>query len=760
MSHITVISALFLLLFTQSNAAPPQFDASFQWPLKLARQFSSGFGDIRPGRFHLGIDLRTGGQEGEKVYAPENGYVMRLKTSYTGYGKALYIKGISGRIYVFGHLQTYNWDIGTYLQKKQIESQRYYQDIYLPENDLPVKKGDFVARTGQTGAGAPHLHFEIRDAQDRPTNPLYYNIGLNDKSAPSFEAVWLTSLDDSTLFEDGRREISLDVRYDKKSRYYSVPDTISVSGRFAVVAAIEDFVKKGSFTLGPSRIRLFIDDKLYHEIDYDRIDFEENSYSILDRDHDPDKKGFKRVFNLYRKPGNRLTNYKSDVDGDGSFSDTTEGYHRVVIEAADAAGNSSRIEFAFYYFPAFEILEPFNRGDFSDSAITLIYSGAESRQMFDSVTLTLAGPVPTGDTPDVELFPVIQIGDNSLTIRGNFIQTTNYKLRFLKQGRSYPAYYFSTRQVLPQGNRAIDSLKTVITDKGVLFTAISTRPAINWLQAEIVTDAGSERRFFRKTGVNRFSLYYFPDENVNAIESIITRGPIGFLPDTTGFPIQRLRKAENSAIDLLPGCRLQADASCLFDDVLLTATDTTLPEPQSGSFIYGPFAVGPETVSFADWADLQVEIPEGSIDPNKIGLYVFDEDEGWLWAGGIYDSAAGILHSDLGGAGILAIISDTVGPEILALNIDENGRVKSNHPTIEFGLFDELSGIENDLNFDITIDDRYMIPEYDMERDILKTKPYWRLPDGRHTLKISVHDRCGNTVSVQRKFMVGARTGP
>jgi len=38
----------------------------------------------------------------------------------------------------------------------------------------------------------------------------------------------------------------------------------------------------------------------------------------------------------------------SEVNGDGSFSDTTGGYHDVVIEALDAAGNISRLEEAGY----------------------------------------------------------------------------------------------------------------------------------------------------------------------------------------------------------------------------------------------------------------------------------------------------------------------------------------------------------------------------------------------------------------------------
>ena len=116
---------------------PP--DKAFLWPLKSDGNLSSAFGDARSGRFHLGVDLRTGGREGLAVYAPETGYVWRIKTSYTGYGKGLYIKGRSGRIYVFGHLQSYNGEIGKYLKQRQIQDKRYYEDISLSAEGCPSK---------------------------------------------------------------------------------------------------------------------------------------------------------------------------------------------------------------------------------------------------------------------------------------------------------------------------------------------------------------------------------------------------------------------------------------------------------------------------------------------------------------------------------------------------------------------------------------------------------------------------------------------
>jgi hypothetical protein len=60
------------------------------------------------------------------------------------------------------------------------------------------------------------------------------------------------------------------------------------------------------------------------------------------------------------------------------------------------------------------------------------------------------------------------------------------------------------------------------------------------------------------------------------------------------------------------------------------------------------------------------------------------------------------------------------------------------------------------LTFDITIDGKWMIPEYDPERHICTTQPHWRLTPGPHTLKIDIHDRCDNHTVVTSKFRIRA----
>ena len=757
MRTLTIISAIFLFLSSHlSGADLAGFDDSYFWPLKLEKRFSSGFGDSRPGRFHMGVDLRTGGKPGAKVYAAEDGYVWRIKTSYRGYGKGLYLMGASGRLYIYGHLQKYNWDIGTFLQKRQIESKRYYQDIYPEKDLLPVKKGQHIARTGQTGAGAPHLHFEIRDSLGRPVNPLFFNdIKIADTTPPDFQAVWLTYSDSGSIFENGRREKKLIPTFDSTNGNYNIENMPTVTGQFVIKVAVEDFLAPGSFGLGPSSISLYIDDSLYHKVDYDRIDYAENIYSLLDRDFDPAKKEHKRIFNLFIRTGNWFSNYDSEVSGNSSFEGLSNGRHEAKIIAVDHFGNSSQLMFSFNYLVQYKVLASFNRARYSDSLIVLQLAPPELRADFDSLIVLTADD--NGLHRQVSI--AVEIQPNSVILKGDFTRGTSYQLIFANGNQTYPPYLLAIKNIPPDGRVIIDSIIAEIIEGGVLLTARAIENDINWLMATIQTDNGIYRLPYSKTGPNRFSLFFKPESNFDRIDKIIIHGPVGYRPDSLTLEIYRIEAGVETLTPFNSVSSLLLEPGDLFDDALLHLKDTIMEAPSTGYFVSGPYILNPFTEAFADWGDWQTYLPD-NVDPAKTGLYVFDEDDGWLWAGGEYDSSDGKLHSPLGGGGIIAVIADTTAPAISNLNIRKGGRIKSSRPLIRFTLEDELSGIENDLNFDVTIDKKWIVPEYDPEQKLFSGKPHWSLSGGKHILRIVVHDHCGNKTSFTRRFMVGAKIGP
>lgn len=174
-----------------SGTSGPIRAADYAWPLKRFAGCTSLFGDYRPGRYHAGLDLRTDGEVGWPVVAVADGYVMRASTSYYGYGRALYLKLDDGRVAVYGHLQEFGPEVGERVRQEQIRTRRYRTNIHFGENELRVSRGMTIARAGQSGAGAPHLHFEIRTADNRPLNPQWQGFPVVDRRDPEIAGLWL-----------------------------------------------------------------------------------------------------------------------------------------------------------------------------------------------------------------------------------------------------------------------------------------------------------------------------------------------------------------------------------------------------------------------------------------------------------------------------------------------------------------------------------------------------------------------------------------
>jgi murein DD-endopeptidase MepM/ murein hydrolase activator NlpD len=134
-----------------------------RWPLDLpAHWLTSNFMEYRGGRFHAGIDLKTRETEGFPAYAVEDGWISRLRATPGGYGRAVYLRGASGRTYVYAHLGRFNDRLGALVAATQQRDGAYRVELEPAPGSLMVRRGDVLGLTGQSGTTGPHLHFEVR----------------------------------------------------------------------------------------------------------------------------------------------------------------------------------------------------------------------------------------------------------------------------------------------------------------------------------------------------------------------------------------------------------------------------------------------------------------------------------------------------------------------------------------------------------------------------------------------------------------------
>src|SRR5689334_9775979 len=147
------------ICFSQASIYPRDY---FRDPLDIPIQLVSNFGELRTNHFHMGLDIRTQGRENLPVHAAAEGYISRIKIEKGGFGNAIYINHPNGYTTLYAHLNSFYPELYNYIKTKEYKEEKWEQDFDLPATLFPVKKGQLIALSGNTGASeGPHLHFEI-----------------------------------------------------------------------------------------------------------------------------------------------------------------------------------------------------------------------------------------------------------------------------------------------------------------------------------------------------------------------------------------------------------------------------------------------------------------------------------------------------------------------------------------------------------------------------------------------------------------------
>src|SRR5580658_21837 len=158
----------------------------FRDPLGIPMSLAANFGELRPNHYHMGLDIRTQHRENLPVYAAADGYIARVQIEPFGFGQAIYIRHPNGYTTVYGHLNHFIPALAAYVGQQQYRQQSWAVDLMIPPALFPVKQGDQIAWSGNTGGSqGPHLHFEIRlTAEDVNLNPLLFGLPVEDRVPP------------------------------------------------------------------------------------------------------------------------------------------------------------------------------------------------------------------------------------------------------------------------------------------------------------------------------------------------------------------------------------------------------------------------------------------------------------------------------------------------------------------------------------------------------------------------------------------------
>lgn len=325
--------ALFLAFGIQA-AGPARAAAPPRWPLDLpAHWLTSNFMEYRGGRFHAGIDFKTREQEGYPAVAVEDGWIERVRVTPGGYGRAVYLRVPSGRTYVYAHLGRFNDRIGARVRAAQSRDGAWRVELEFAQGELPVTRGEVLGLTGQSGTTGPHLHFEVRNADGEPIDPLRSGFAVNDSIAPSIVHIRALPAGPDALVNGTPCAWRLDLAGAGEGEA-----ALTISGPVAFSAKVVEATDPAGHRLEPWLLELRVDGKVVFRRANERFAFAANARQRLEWL----ECGTVREQWLHTDPAGQVPGRDGGLwfrgpEGQG----LAPGRHRCELLAVDRAGNRS-----------------------------------------------------------------------------------------------------------------------------------------------------------------------------------------------------------------------------------------------------------------------------------------------------------------------------------------------------------------------------------------------------------------------------------
>lgn len=328
------------------------------YPLFIRPQISGSFAELRRTHYHGGLDFRTQQRTGLRIRSVQDGEIYKIGLSATGYGKVLYVRHAEGYVSVYAHLSRFHPKVEKMLRELHISlPQKGDTTTYmLTDWTLPVKRGEVIARSGNTGSsGGPHLHFEWRRGENEDSamllNPSLYTWKIKDHTPPQLKTLAVYPLDadsraDSQPFPQYYRlgkaaNTTTNAATEPLGIGAPLPDTCYVKGRVCFGIEALDKIEKMKFHYGLYALTFFVnyDTLAHYQFDSIPLRYSGSINSHIDTVYYKAHKGRIELSRVGADtlPYSPYTRYKND----GCLSVTPGRLYRLEIIAKDFNGNTS-----------------------------------------------------------------------------------------------------------------------------------------------------------------------------------------------------------------------------------------------------------------------------------------------------------------------------------------------------------------------------------------------------------------------------------
>jgi hypothetical protein len=327
------------------RAQPSEYKQDWQYPLPKEYSYLTGnMGELRNNHFHGGLDIRA--PIGTPVYASADGYVCRVKVSSSGYGQVVYLLHPQSRhMSVYAHLSAFAPKIKAYVREAQYAQKSFFVELFPLPDALPVKKGEIIGYVGNTGFSfGPHLHYEIRNANDNLLDPQrFFPWLMPDRQPPYVQAIAIMPLRAHSRVQQGieRRVFSL---VHKGNGRYELPYAVGAYGDIGLEVNAWDYMTAAQNRYAVRSLHVEVNGKRFFAWRIEDFPMDENFSINRHINYEVYLKSRAFFQRAYLTPDNRLGIY----EGDGILHIEAGKSYRVRMVLTDVAGNESTVELQLY----------------------------------------------------------------------------------------------------------------------------------------------------------------------------------------------------------------------------------------------------------------------------------------------------------------------------------------------------------------------------------------------------------------------------
>jgi peptidase M23-like protein len=742
---------LLLLLFNGSHNAEA---VSYGWPLEQNYGISATFGESRGDHFHAGIDLSTNGDTGLPVLAIADGEIYRLKIQKRAYGKALYIRHADGVVSVYAHLDHYSTDLGleqAYEKRAAETHNRYTGDVFI-DPPIKIQQGTVVAYSGETGAGLPHLHVELRREENIPINPL--SNGFQDDTdpvPPAFQAIYLYPANAASSI-DGELETQA-IEFQENAGTYVADRVPIVHGDFFVSVSVYDSALR-PYRRAPERMQLSIDGKLISQIEFDKFSYTE-----------PD--GFGLIYDL-GKPG--ASYYEAPIimstpiefatpfikkAGTFNASSLSPGQHHLELRAADASNNTSAaiMDFVVNHPPLIHI-----NNIKSDAADLIVETTIDDPDWKSIPPSGFAGEfeysLDNGES--FTTFPVnkVEMGKNSesakFVCRAPLSSLGNNPI--LIKARGYDGVEYSSYQVFSIPS---STTPTIAAPAGIPKGELKVKTYGNAVR--IIYDTNDIVTYPLQIQTNlSTSSYplqswnlgsYYCDLPISAASENLTITLNGGQQITV--PIKFAKAGQPSRI-ANENYQLTFDPDSLYKDSFIWPT--SIPA-YTARYLYGVgpmLQLEPRGLPMKKNVTLTFNYPSNTLHPERLSIYRWNRFSlKWESLPSPVDLASHSVQTRISYLDLYALLYDNVAPKVTFVFPRKNSSTRNDTPKLAAEVHDTGMDIDDEKVF-FYIDGIKYSAEYDPDRNLATYQVEKPLRKGTHSFRVIAQD-WGKNITESRK---------